>query len=273
MNLSLSVRVCERFDNKREISIPVAELAAIARKTGYQALCMRPSVVGVQHGPERVREVRGIINREDLAVSMITGDFAVPENTWDGSAGLREITPYLDLAEALGARLIRVCMKCENDIGVAASAADEAADRDIRLAHQSHMESLFETVKGSLDVLRRIGRPNFGLIYEPSNLALCGEGYGPETLKAFAPYLFNVYLQNHVPEEGGLKPTTTWARGEVASRIYPLASGKGIRFDRVFEGLRMVNYSGWVTLHHAFHSDLSPSEAARQSADFLRSFG
>lgn len=272
MRLSLSVRVCERFGNKREVSIPIAELAAIAQQSGYQALCMRPSVIGIQHGPEGVREIRGILERQGLAVSMITGDFSVPENTWEGPAGLRAITPYLDLAEGLGARLIRVCMKCEDDIGFAASAADEAAERDIRLAHQSHMESLFETVEGSLDVLRRINRPNFGLIYEPSNLALCGEDYGPETLKAFASYLFNVYLQNHVPEEGGPRPASTWAQGEVASRIYPLDSGRGIRFDRVFEGLKMVNYEGWITLHHAFHGDLSPSKAARRSAEFLRSF-
>ena len=272
MRLSLSVRVSESFGNKREVSIPFGDLAAIAQESGYQALCMRPSVLGIQHGPERVREIRAILEGHGLEVSMITGDFSVPENTWDGPGGLREITPHLDLAEGLGAGLIRVCMKCEDDIRFAASAADEAAERDIRLAHQSHMQSLFETVEGSLDVLRRISRPNFGLIYEPSNLALCGEDYGPETLKAFAPYIFNVYLQNHVPEEGGPRPASTWAQGEVASRIYPLDSGKGIRFDRVFEGLRMVNYDGWITLHHAFDGGLSPSEAARRSADFLRSF-
>ncbi|MEZ4729587.1 MAG: hypothetical protein R3E79_20855 [Caldilineaceae bacterium] len=67
------------------------------------------------------------------------------------------------------------------------SAADEARERNIRLAHQSHTQSIFETVAGSLDILQRVGRPNFGIIYEPANLALCGEAYGPATLRPFSP--------------------------------------------------------------------------------------
>ncbi len=273
MKLSMSVRVAEKFSNKREVSIPIGDLADIAKKSGYQALCMRASVVGVEDPPERVREVRGIVDRHDLEMSMITGDFPVPENTEEGPGCLRNITPYLDLAQDLGADLIRICMKSEEDIPFAASAADEAAERKIRLAHQSHMQSIFETVEGSLDVLRRVDRPNFGIIYEPSNLALCGEDYGPETLKAFSSYLFNVYLQNHIPEEDGPSPMTTWARGIVPSRSYPLDSGQGIRFDDVFDGLRAVNYDSWITLHHAFDGDIPPGEAAKCSADFLRSFG
>ncbi len=272
MKLSLSVRVAEKFGNKREVAIPISELVAIAQATGWGAVCTRPSVVGVQHGLERAREVRGIIDAHGLVASMATTDFSVPENTEDGPAVLHNITPHLDLAEALGTDLIRVCMKKEADIPHAAAAADEAGERNIRLAHQSHMQSIFETVNGTLDVLRRIDRPNFGLIYEPSNLALCGEPYGPETLKAFAPYLFNVYLQNHVPEDGGPAPMKTWARGIVPSRLYPLDSGKGIRFDEVFAGLDAVNYDGWITLHHAFDGDVSPAEAAQRSADFLRGF-
>ena len=272
MKLSLSIRVAEAFGNKRVLTVPVAELAAIAEQAGYEALCMRPSGVGIDDGPEKVRRTRENVERFGLAVSMVTGDFSVPENSAEGPDCLRKIAPHLDLAEALGADLIRICMKSEDDIPHAASAADEAAERNIRLAHQSHMESLFETVEGSLEVLRRVNRPNFGLIYEPSNLALCGEKYGADTLQAFSPYLFNVYLQNHVPEDDGPSPMTAWARGVVPSRLYPLDSGKGIRFDRVFEGLRSVNYDGWITLHHALDGDLPPAEAATRAAEFLRSF-
>ena len=101
-------------------------------------------------------------------------------------------------------------------------------------------------------------------------------GGKPETVrsKGFSNgvYLFNVYLQNHVPVDDGPSPMTTWARGVVPSRLYPLDSGKGIRFDRVFEGLKSVNYDGWITLHHAFDGNVSPNIAAKRSAEFLRSF-
>ena len=272
MQLSLSVRVAESFRNKRDLTIALPDLAEIARSAGYKALCMRASGVGTHSPPERIVEVQHILKRHNLAVSMATGDFAIPENGADGPESLRNITPHLDLADALGCDLLRVCIKTDADIAHAQRAADEAAEREIRLAHQSHTQSLFETVAGSIETLQSIGRPNFGIIYEPANLALCGEDYGPETLKRFAPYLFNVYLQNHVPDSDGDMPMTTWACGTVYSTLRPLDESGGIDFREVFDGLHGINYSGYVTLHHAFGGDLPPDEAAIRSANFLRSF-
>lgn len=270
MKLSLSVRVAESFSNKREVRIQLSELARIARAAGYDALCLRASMVGVQDSAEKVAEVKETLGRHNLSVSMVTGDFAVPENREQGPGCLRNIAPYLDLAAGVGTDLIRICMKTEEDVEWAARASDEAAERSIRLAHQSHTKSLFETIEGTVSTVGKVGRDNFGLIYEPANLALCDQDYGPETLKTFTPFLFNVYLQNHVPEEGGPQPMTTWVRGPIDSRLYPLDSGKGIDFKSVFEGLEKIGYDGYVTLHHAFDGDLEPQESATRSAQFLR---
>lgn len=272
MKLSLSVRVAESFSNKRVVDIPLPDLAGIAGRAGYDALCMRASFVGVRSAPETVESARSLLAREGLAVSMVTGDFAVPENGDEGPRCLRNITPYLDLAQVLDADLIRVCIKTEADVPFARKSADEAAERNIRLAHQSHTLSLFETVEGSLDVLGKIDRSNFGLIYEPANLALCGEDYGPETLCRFQPHLFNVYLQNHAPHPEGDMAMTTWARGTVMSILRPLDAAGGIDFGRVFEGLHAISYSGYVTVHQAFGGRLTPGEAATRCAGFLKSF-
>ena len=91
-----------------------------------------------------------------------------------------------------------------------------------------------------------------------------------ETLQAFEPYLFNVYLQNHAPDPGGQKPMETWRRGTVMSTIRPLDAPGGIDFGTVFRGLGQVGYSGPVTLHQAFGGVLPPGEAAERSAGFLR---
>ena len=272
MQLSLSVRVAESFRNKRNLTIALPELATIAKNAGYAALCMRASGVGTHSPPERVAKVKTMLSEHGLPVSMVTGDFAIPENGTEGPNSLRHITPHLDLAEALGCDLLRICIKIDQDISLAQRASDEAAERNIRLSHQSHTKSLFETVEGSLDTLRRINRPNFGIIYEPANLSLCGQDYGRETLERFAPYLFNVYLQNHVPDPNGDMPMTTWVNGTVNSTLRPLDEPGGIDFARVFEGLKAVNYNGYVTLHHAFGGDLPPVEAATRSANFLKSF-
>ena len=270
MKLSLSVRVAESFSNKRESTIPLGDLARIAAGAGYDAICMRASVVGVHSAAGAAARVRRAVAEHGLAISMVTADFAVPENSAEGPNSLRRITPSLDLAEALGTDLIRICMKTEEDIVQAQRAADEARERDIRLAHQSHTRSLFETVEGSVAVLKAVGRSNFGIIYEPANLSLCGQEYGETTLRTFQPWLFNVYMQNHTPEPDGLQPMETWTRGEVMSTLRPLDAPGGIDFPSIFDGLRAIGYDGCVTMHQAFGGDMTPQEATRRTATFLR---
>lgn len=273
MNYSLSVRVAESFSNKRIVDIPLAELAPMAKAAGFDALCMRASMIGIQHSREEIAQARQLLDEVGLAVSMVTGDFAVPENGDAGPGCLRNITPYLDLAEALGADLIRTCIKVEDDIPHAQRAADEAKERSIRLAHQSHLQSLFETVDGSLEILQKIGRENFGLIYEPANLAQAGQPYGEETLRSFQPYLFNVYVQNHAVDPNGDMPMTTWTNGTVMTRLRPLDEPGGINFAQVFDGLKAIGYDGYVTSHQALTNDAQPQETVGRYARFLRDLG
>ena len=129
MELSLSVRVAESFGNKRVSAIPLDELAGIAAAAGYDALCMRASVVGVHSAAGAAARARRIAAAHGLTVSMVTADFAVPENSCEGPNSLRRITPSLDVAERLGADLIRICMKTEEDVVHAQRAADEAHRR------------------------------------------------------------------------------------------------------------------------------------------------
>lgn len=269
MKLSLSVRVAESFSNKRVSDIPLDELALLAADAGYEALCMRASVVGVHSGSREAARVKAKVAAHGLTVSMVTADFAVPENSAEGPGSLRNITPSLDLAEGLGADLIRICMKEEEDIVHARRAADEADERGIRLAHQCHTSSMFETVEGSVEILRAVGRRNFGIIYEPANLALCGQPYDTPTLRAFAPWLFNVYLQNHTPDPDGQQPMETWTQGRVMSTLRPLDAPGGIDFPAVFNGLREIGYDGFVTMHQAFGGAMTPAEATRRTATFL----
>lgn len=273
MKYSLSVRVAESFHNKRIVDIPLMDLAQMAKAAGFDALCMRASMVGVQHSTEEIALVRQQMDELGLAISMVTGDFAVPENGDAGPGCLRNITPHLDLAEALGADLIRTCIKVEDDLPFAQRAADEAKERKIRLAHQSHLRSLFETVDGSLEVLQKIGRENFGLIYEPANLSHAGQSYGEDTLRRFQPYLFNVYVQNHAVDPNGDLPMETWTNGTVMTTLRPLDEPGGIDFDRVFAGLKAIGYDGYVTSHQALTRDSHPQETVGRYGTFLRSLG
>ena len=111
MKLSLSVRVGEKYFSKREAAISLPELADIAVASGYHALCMRASQIGIHTPRDEIAGKARLLRERSLAVSMVTGDFPIPENTDEGPQALRNIAPYLDLAEALGSSLVRVALR------------------------------------------------------------------------------------------------------------------------------------------------------------------
>jgi sugar phosphate isomerase/epimerase len=272
MQLSLSVRIAEA-NCKTRLNVPLSELIELAVTNGYQAICMRASVGGVQTPRDELAGMRDEIEAAGLRVSMVTADFDVPLNNNNGPNSLRDISPSLDVAEALGCDLIRVCLKTEADIEHAQQAADLAADRAIRLAHQCHTTTLFEEVDRSLEVLDRIGRPNFGLIYEPANLMLCGQSYGVDTLMKLQPYLMNVYVQNHSLDPHGPVELETWCLGPRRFHHIPIWEPGGVDFQQVIDALQIIGYTGCVTIHQAYAELMGPREAAEQSALYLRSLG
>ena len=269
VKFSLSVRVAEDFFNKEKTSMTLDQLIALARTNRFDALCMRASQGGVQTPAGTLKEMRRKIDAAGLRVSMVTGDFAVPSNNDQGPALLRNIGPYLDLAETFGADLIRVCMKKEEDIAAAQRASDEARERKIRLAHQSHCASLFETVENSVRVLKAVGRPNFGIIYEPANWMIAGEDYGVATLRKLRPYLFNVYVQNHRLNPNGSAAVVTWRKGKVPLDHIGIWEKGGVDYDAVAAGLRDVGYRGYVTVHQAFGDVMPVEDAVRRSREHL----
>jgi len=271
MKLSLSVRVAESLSAKRVPAMSLESLAQLAVDNGYRAVCMRASQFGIQTPLDEVREKAANLAEMGLAVSMATGDFPIPENTDDAPEALRNITPYLDLAEALGTDLMRIGMKREEDIVWAQRASDEAGERGIRLAHQSHTLSLFETVEGSLDVLRRVGRDNFGIIYEPANLEQCAEDYGPDTVKAFLPYTFNVYMQNLRLSPDGESHGEAWTRGKFRFDQVPMWEDGGLDFAPAMAVLEESGYDGYVTLHQAATPPATTEEFVVETAEYLRS--
>ena len=273
VKLSLSTRVVEPPGRKDRALMGIEQLSALARDAGYAALCMRCSQVGINSDPETLHRVKVALADNGLDVSMVTGDLDIPVNTDRAQMALRNITPHLDLAEALGTDLIRIAMKAWTDVPWARRAADEAAERGIRLAHQSHTCTLFETVGMSLEVLREAGRDNFGIIYEPSNLVTCGQGYGVEVLRAFRPHLFNVYLQNMWLHSAGGSTIETWVNGPVTFDLVPFGDPRGVDFFPILEALRKMDYEGYVTVHHNVADGLDVETGTREFADYLRSGG
>ena len=269
MKLSLSVRVAEAPESKERSTMTIDQLIDLAKSNGYEALCLRASQAGVHSPPETIEQMNGKIRAAGLVVSMVTGDFAVPKNDEHGPDSLRNITPYLDLADAFDAKLIRICMKKDEDIRWAQMAADQARERDIKLAHQSHTRSLFETVDGSLRVLAQVGRRNFGIIYEPANWMIAAQEYGRKTIERLAPHVFNVYVQNHRLNRDGEASIETWAAGRVGLDHIGLWQEGGVDFPEVFAALHGIGYRGFATVHQAFVGVMPVEQAVGKSYRYL----
>ena len=249
MQLSLSVRIAESPKRKDVAAVPVETVAGLAKAAGFAGLSMRASVVSIETPAARRDQIRERLDGLGLRVTMVTGDLPLAINNSDATGALRNIVPYLDLAEALGSGLVRVMMHDETDIPDAQRAADLAAARGIRFSHQMHWGSLFETVDGALDVLARIDRPNFGVTYEPANLLACGEDYGPGAIVRLAPHIFNAYFQNIRLDPESPVTFATRCRGGVGVRFVPLDDASGIDPQPLVGALRAAGYDGWVSIH------------------------
>lgn len=245
---SLSTRIAEAPGRKDQALLSLEDLARLAKELGYRALSMRASQLSVETPAERVREARAALDALGMRVSMVTSTVSLAANDAHATDPLRHITPHLDLAYALQCDLIRVMIQSDEDIPWAQRAADEAAERGLRLAHQTHVATMCETVDTALDVVARVNRPNFGLTYEPSNMLVCGSEYGPDAIRRLAPHIFNVYFQNWHKHPGGQMTVRTNA-GPIQVDQIPLDDRRGIDLAAVFEGLHAIGWKGYVTVH------------------------
>ncbi|MBT5667810.1 MAG: sugar phosphate isomerase/epimerase, partial [Rhodospirillaceae bacterium] len=190
-------------------------------------------------------------------------------NNTAAADAIRNITPHLDLAEQLDAKLVRVMLHEPSDIEFARHAADEAAERGLTLCQQMHWGSLFETVNGALEVLTAIGRKNFGVTYEPANLLACGDNVDPDSIRRLAPYLVNVYFQNIQLDATSPVTFDTRRKGPVGIRFIPIDAPGGIDLPPLIHTLNDVGYDGWFTVHQPLLEGQSVDAVIRQSAAFI----
>ena len=270
MKLSLSTRVAESPADKSVALMPLSEIAELAKANGYLGLSMRASQADIRSSEGELAAARRTVDAAGLEVSMVTGDIDLAVNNDKAQMALRNITPYLDLAEAMGSRLVRVMMKSDSDIIWAQSAADEAAERGITLAHQCHTLSMIETVEFGVKTLKAIDRPNFGVTFEPANLMIASQPYLADAVRAFEPWIVNVYFQNHRLDPAGSHTQGTWVNGPVSYELIQLDDPAGVDFGAILEELDKTGYDGWVTVHQNIADGIDVASGAASFAQHLR---
>ena len=273
MLTALSVRIGESPRDKTRLAVPARTILARAAAAGFDGISVRASAVSIDSPIEEVVAFRSALDEFGLRASMVTGNLALAQNNAAAPDMLRNITPHLDLAQALGANLVRVMLHREDDIGFAQRAADEARERGLTLTQQCHWGSLAETVETAVALAQSVGRENFGLTLEPANLAACGSRYGAHEVALLAPYLRNVYFQNVALEADAPVRFPTRARGDVGVRFVPLASTLGLDVSGMLSGLAQARYDGWFTIHQPLLESQGLEDAIEDAAAFLRNAG
>ncbi len=220
------------------------EFVKLAKDCGYRGVHMRASLAGIQSPLEEIFEKAKILKTAGLKVASMSPDYATPINGPNAADCLRNIGPYLTFAEIFGCDLIRVGMKSEADIPYAQRAADEAAERKLRLVHHNEANTMFATVPLSVTTLRAIDRLNFGIIHDEAQLLANTKGYSDAQvipgIKALAPWIWDVFCKNNRawPGEGTGSPPEI-----------PIDAKGGVNYDNVFDGLHAIGYKGWVSVH------------------------
>src|SRR5258708_4507390 len=230
IKLSLSGRISEpigQVDNLKPLTYD--EFLSIAKSTGYDAICLRPLQCSISTPLEEMVEMARKTREAGLKVSMVTCDTDQPPNNDCSPFALLNITPRLAMAEIFGTKLIRCQIKRPEHLGWAQRACDEAKERGLSIVHLSHPGSLFSNVDDTMDCLKKINRPNFGLTYEPVNWMDDPKGYSPDVIKSVAPWILNVYSQNQRVLDGGMRTRAPLPSGPQQASIETcvVAAGRG----------------------------------------------
>ncbi|HID96123.1 MAG TPA: sugar phosphate isomerase/epimerase, partial [Candidatus Latescibacteria bacterium] len=235
MKLSLSGRLFEVDYSYCELTIK--EFATLAKNTGYQGVELRKTQVSLETPAQEVIGIRQTVQKAGLEVTCITtrGIFLKDKKSFEF------FKRYVSLAKNLDCKLI----KTGGDVPWVQRAADYAAEHDIILAGNSHVRTPFETVSSTLKYLRVINRGNYKLIYDPANLFMAQEDYGPEAILKLADYICYVTVQcpKRIPLEEG--EGHFQYKGFAYEQGLPGEEGAP-DFTSVFRGLHRIGYDGWV---------------------------
>lgn len=254
MKLSISGRLFEVDYSYCELSIE--EFVTLAKNIGYHGIELRKTQISLDTPSQEIIKIGQTIQKSGIEVTCVTARGVSLKD--EENFGL--FKKYITLAEDLGCKLI----KAGGDIPWLRKAADYAAEHGIILAGNTHIGTPLETISSTLERLSAIDRENYRLIFDPGNLFMAQEKYGPEVIRKLSEYICYVTVQ--FPLRVPLKQ----AEGLFEYKGYSYAQGLPGEdgtpdFLSVFCGLHEIGYDGWVSI-------IEPQSATIESRKLAKLF-
>ena len=262
MILASSTRM---FERRTGYDLDLEGLAALLSEIGYQGIEPRRRQVNETMSPAEIVAARDSLRRHNLRCAYLNA--AGLEN----KKALDDASRLLAVALALDCRLVRVQLVRAEEIPFAQELADLAAERGMRVMSQIRSQTLFATVDMALETLGKIGRDNFGVAFDPSDLMLDGaEDYGEGAVRRLGNRVFACFLQAYKPApEGSELPETIYVIGRGWLPALPGEQGS-VDIPSVFRGLKAIGFNGFVVVAAPRHPQVESRNLARIWHDYLR---
>ena len=255
LKLALSGRL---FEREYTDNIPMREFAEIASGTGYQGVELRRTQVSLETPGAQVKESAGILKDHGLEVVCMTPrGYPVLD---DEDLFIR----YLELAGEFECRLVKM-----GDDGGAPEktrrCAEIARRHGIRIGLNNHIgteekPNCTETIDRTVQHLKRVDHPNFGILFDVCHLFISGSDYGPEAIEKIKDRIFYVLFQYVV--ETGVEDAELVFHGR-GFETAVIGEPNGPDFNKVFEGLKQSDYNGYLGVIAPMRESEAPQETAR----------
>ncbi len=191
-----------KWGKDRAVEIPLADVLPIIARAGYDGVeVWYPHVSDLS--PVQELAIRGQLDALGLSVPMLSSYYDFTASEESAQKSVIQAREVLERAIRLKARALRIFtggtgsasatpQQWDRAISSLQEIADLAAPSGILLACETHRANLMDCVVSSRELVRRVGRPNVGLILQPSTfkqdyLAAC---------EALAPHTFHVHATN-----------------------------------------------------------------------------
>jgi sugar phosphate isomerase/epimerase len=258
MQLTLSGRIVETATGS---AVSIAEFIKMAADNGYEAIDLRYSQLEPNHTESQLAEVESALEGSGIKVALMNAGGIADDDS------LAALSRVADAAERLNCDIIRI----SGPIEMMRKSADLVAPRGIRVCSQIHTGGEYETIDSTKETLDAVGRENFGVIAEPANLLLAGQPYIGDAFAEIIDSVFGVNIQSIVlvsPEEGGALKLRDGT--EVHYARVPLGENSQMDTQSFFNGLKALNFGGFVNVLEPFDANEDSTQVAGHSAEVLR---
>ncbi|HLG44495.1 MAG TPA: sugar phosphate isomerase/epimerase family protein [Nitrospirales bacterium] len=147
----------------------------------------------------------------------------------------------------------------------------------VKLAVENHQTTMTVSARETMEVVRAVGLPSVGVLYDQANLSHMHQEEFAEALEVQRGHIVHVHVKDFVKKPGRERSTSdTVAFMPAEGRaIITRVVGEGIvPWGQILPALRSIGYDGWLSLEMEkrwYPDELPPEEEAfRRSAAFLR---